>query len=310
MAITAATKLSDFSGFIDAEVAGPIFEGAQKQSVIQRIARRVPMSYRGVDIPVVTSRPAASWTNEGDTKGATKGGMELVTMSPKKLAAIAVVSEETVRANPGGYVDWLYPALAESFAVAFDFAAIHGVGGSGTGTGPFTADLSDTTKSVTFGTSPDTYFNDLMSAAIDLSDEGRTPNGILLSPVMKWKLMNEVDTTDRPIFLNAPYGSDMQPSIAGLPVHFGEIVGSGTTVGFLGDFTKCAWGTTGGIQFSVSTEAAVTINGSLVSAFEKNLVVIRAEAEYGFVMTESDNFVKLVKPSDLGTLDTPGLATP
>lgn len=310
MAITAATKLSDFSGFIDAEVAGPIFEGARKQSVIQRVARQVPMGFKGVDIPVVTGRPQAAWVDEAGQKAATKGGMELVSMSPKKLAAIAVVSEEVIRANPGGYVDWLYPALADAFAVAFDFAAIHGLGGNGTGTGPFTADLADTTKSVTFGTDTNSYFGDLMTAAADLADEGRDPNGIILAPVMKWKLMQEVDGNKRPIFLQEPYDGGMRRSIGDLPVYLGEAVGVGTTVGFLGDFSKAAWGVVGGINYSISNEAAVTINGSLQSLFEYNLVAIRAEAEYGFVMTEADNFVKLVKPTDLGTLGTPGFATP
>jgi hypothetical protein len=41
----------------------------------------------------------------------------------------------------------------------------------------------------------------------------------------------------------------------------------------------------------VSTEAAVTINGSLVSLFERNLVAILAEAEYGFVVNDVEAFV-------------------
>jgi hypothetical protein len=52
--------------------------------------------------------------------------MALKTMDPKKLAAIAVVSAEVVRANPGGYMDVLRPQIAEAFAVAFDAAALHG----------------------------------------------------------------------------------------------------------------------------------------------------------------------------------------
>ena len=43
----------------------------------------------------------------------------------------------------------------------------------------------------------------------------------------------------------------------------------------------------------MSTEASVTINGSLTSLWEKNLVAIRAEAEYGFVVNDVDAFTKL-----------------
>jgi hypothetical protein len=42
----------------------------------------------------------------------------------------------------------------------------------------------------------------------------------------------------------------------------------------------------------VSTEAAVTINGALVSLFENNLVAILAEAEYGFLVNDPSSFVK------------------
>jgi hypothetical protein len=53
------------------------------------------------------------------------------------------------------------------------------------------------------------------------------------------------------------------------------------------------WGSVGGINYSVSTETAVTINGALVSLWENNLVAVRAEAEYGFLVNDTASFVKL-----------------
>ena len=37
----------------------------------------------------------------------------------------------------------------------------------------------------------------------------------------------------------------------------------------------------------------MTINGSLTSLWEKNLVAILAEAEYGFIVNDTDAFVRL-----------------
>ena len=45
------------------------------------------------------------------------------------------------------------------------------------------------------------------------------------------------------------------------------------------------------------TQATVTINSELVSLWENNLVAIRAEAEYGFLMNQANAFVKLTNAS-------------
>jgi hypothetical protein len=72
----------------------------------------------------------------------------------------------------------------------------------------------------------------------------------------------------------------------------GEGVANGTLLGFGGDFRKVAWGVVGGITYDVSDQATVTINGVLTSLWEHNLVAIRAEAEYGLVIADTEAFVK------------------
>ena len=61
MAITAPTKTTDFEGFLNPDLAEPIFEEAARQSVVMRLARRVPLGINGKAIPVVTSKPTANW---------------------------------------------------------------------------------------------------------------------------------------------------------------------------------------------------------------------------------------------------------
>ena len=115
MAITAATTTGDFAGFIKPDEAAPYFEEARKASVVQQLVRQVPLGASGVEIPVVTSKPTAGWVAEGGQKPSTKGEMSLKTMAPKKIAAIAVVSAEVVRANPGNYVQIFRQDIAEAF---------------------------------------------------------------------------------------------------------------------------------------------------------------------------------------------------
>ncbi len=309
MAITAATLKSDFTGFINTEMAAPIFEDAARISAVQQLARQVPLSDNGKSIPFVDARPTAAWVNEGGQKAVTAGGMALKTITPEKIAAIMVVSQEVVRLNPGGFVDTIRPQLAEAFAIAFDYATLHDLGGSGTGTGPFATYIDQTTKSVELGsnaTAAGGIYQDLVDAITELvtdTDATSRPyraTGFALDNVFEPRLLRAVDTTGRPLWTDLATdsvgeGLSRPGMILGRRSFMGDGVAnaSQSIVGYAGDWTKAAWGVVGGIEYAVSTEAAVTINGSLTSLFENNLVAIRAEAQYGFVVADADAFVQL-----------------
>lgn len=301
MAITAATSLTSFTGFLTPEESAPIFEDSARQSAVQRLAPQVPLGATGKSIPVVTGRPVANWTAEGAKKPATAGAMDLVPMEPKKLAAIAVQSAEVVRANPGGYVTWLRSALAEAFAVAFDYAALYDLGGDGTGSGPFDNYIAATSKSVELGTTSTAnggLHGDIVAGLSLLVADGKRLSGFAFGDIMEPEFLSAVDTTGRPIYVETPLDDTTAAArpgrLIGRPSFMGEGIDNGTTRGFGGDFRKAAWGVVGGINFDVSDQATVTINGALVSLWEQNLVAVRAEAEYGFVIADEEHFVKYV----------------
>ena len=301
MAITAATTRSDFSGFLTPEQSAPIFNEAERQSAFQRLFRRVPLGINGQTIPVVTSKPTARWTNEGERKHATDMGLGVLEMEPEKLTAIAVMSAEVVRANPGGINQLVRPALAGAFATAFDFAVGYGLGGDGTGSGPFAKNLAQTTKSVTLGsTTQDNggVHGDFVAAMRLLVNDGRKLTGWAVGDSIEPDLWGAVDGNGRPLYVDLPTDDTSQAiarpgRLLNRPSYMGEGVENGDTVGFGGDFTKGAWGAIGGISYRVSREAAITINGELVSAFENNLVAVLAEAEYGFVLADEEAFAKI-----------------
>lgn len=295
MAITAATKTSDFSGFLTREQSEAIFDKAAQQSVVQRLARRVPLGINGQSIPVVTGKVSAGWVAEGAQKPASQGSIALKTMDPKKLAAIAVVSAEVVRANPGGYMDLLRPQIAEAFAVAFDAAALHGTAS------PFTTNLDTGSSTQEFtGTAPafTAVYTDLNAGLATLVNAGKKPNGWAWDSRMEPVFNGERDTAGRPLWIDSPAVETNAPLREGRLFGRASFMGDGVYAatpkiyGYLGDWTQVAWGAVGGISYKVSTEAAVTINGTLVSLFENNLVAILAEAEYGFLVNDAASFVK------------------
>lgn len=313
MAITAPTVTTDFnSGFLTPEMSEPIFNVAQRTSVAQQLMRQVPLGINGKNIPVVTGRPVATWISEGDTKPATSTSIGLKTMVPKKIAAIAVVSAETVRANPGNFMSLLRTQLGEAFAVAFDEAVFHGT------STPFSQYLDQTSKAVELGgtaqTSGGVYGDFVVGLDLIVSDtsaiSGADPSpvrrkmtGIALDSVVEPNLLGQTDNTGRPLFVETvspnPPNTDRVVSVGSLlgrRTVIADYVATSdlaTTVGYMGDWTQAVWGVTSGISYKVSTEAAVTINGSLVSLWEKNLVAILAEAEYGFLVNDLASFVRI-----------------
>lgn len=310
MAVTAAMQTSAFSGYLNRREAGPIFQRAARASAIMRLAREVPLGWRGESYPVF-GKLTASWVAEAGKKDAKSLPVAFKNIDPEKMAVIVPVSKELIRANPGGFSAQVRKEIGDAFGRAFDIAAMYDQGGDGTaGGGPFATSLMQTTKSVELGTA--TVANggiraDLISALNLLVNDGKRLNGFALDDRIEPDLLGAVDTTGRPIWedkdtVDVPAGEENGAVRRGTLLRrrawMGEGIYSGTTddiVGFAGDWNEAAWGVVNGISYAVSTEAAVTINGALVSAFEYNLVVILAEAEYGFLVNDPEAFVELTE---------------
>ena len=199
----------------------------------------------------------------------------------------SVVSAEVVRANPGNYMELLQDEVAQSFAEAFDAAALHG-------DGPFDASVSDTTKSVSLNPSP---YDGVVGALRVLAQDGKKLSGFAFDRVIEADFLGEKDGVDRPLFVDTPLentASIVTPGrIIGRSAFLGDGVSKDDVVGFAGDWSQLVWGTVGGIKFDVSTQATVTLNNQLVSLFENNLVAIRAEAEYGLLINDTEAFTAI-----------------
>ena len=297
MAQNSPTTTSEFAGFLNPNEAAAYFDEARKSSVVQQLVRRVPLGPNGESIPVTTSKPTAGWVSEGGRKPSSSGGKTLQTITPQKLAAISVVSAEVVRANPGGYIDDLRADIAEAFALAFDAATLHG-----TDT-PFGSSnyIAAASKSVSLGTADradGSIYADVNAGLSLLVND--TPKkrltGFAFDSQTEPLFNSAVDGNGRPLFIDSPTVETAEVvragRILGRPAFVGETVANNDTLGFGGDWRQAVWGVVGGISYDVSTQATVTLDGELVSLWEHNLVAIRAEAEYGWLVNDTDAFVK------------------
>lgn len=295
MAQTAATNTSEFTGFLKPEQAANYFQQATYNSSVMQLARKVPLGINGQEITISTGKPTASWVAEAGQKPATEAKLGLKSFKPHKIAAISVVSAEVVRANPGNYMEILRDEIAVAFAEAFDAAVLHG-----TAT-PFGAYLDQTTKSVELGTSlqgAGGIYGDVVAGLKLLADDKRKLNGFAFDSTVEPTFLSSVDANGRPLFIDTPLDNTTSVVTPGRLIGRSAFLGDGIAneaaniVGYGGDWSKLVWGSVGGIKYDVSTETAVTIGGTLTSLWEHNLVAIRAEAEFGVLIDDVENFVK------------------
>jgi len=294
VAQTDATKTSDFSGFLNPTISQPYFDEARKRSSVMQLARQIPLGINGQEIPYSVSKATASWVSEGAQKPATESAIALKSITPHKIAAISVVSAEVVRANPGNYMNILRDDIAEAFAIAFDNAVLHGT------SSPFADAIDDTAHTVSFGTTTQDnggVYGDVVAGLSALVNDGKKLTGFAFDRVVEPVFLSGVDGNGRPLFVETPLADTtaaVTPGrLIGRPAFLGDNVSDGAgVVGYGGDWSQVVWGAVGGISYKVSTEATVTVGGSLVSLFENNLVAILAEAEYGCLVNDPDAFVQ------------------
>lgn len=290
-------KTTDFTGFFTPEQAAPIFEQATRNSVVQTLAKKVPLGTTGKSFPVVTTKPTAKWTGEGEAGHKTELGLGLKTMKPAKITAIFTVTEELLRENPAEYATLMKDQAAEAFGKAFDLASLHGKGMSG-GSSPFETYLAQTSKSVELGTSANGIYGDLVAGLDLLLKAKKRGNGFVFDETAETMFLEQLDANKRPIFVPEHLADAFNPLTKGRLIgrNFAmgpELTDSATNVlGFLGDWTKAVWGVVGGITIRISRDATVKLGGELVSTFDNDLVAIKASAEYGWLCVDTDAFTK------------------
>ncbi|MET9909684.1 phage major capsid protein [Streptomyces sp. NPDC006476] len=310
MVATAPLKLSDVSAsLLPREITGPIFEKSVEASAVMALARRAPLSIDATtSIPIPMDVPTADWVGQAAKKPLSTGGVDVKQMTAKKLAVLIPVAEEVVMTNAGGLWTQLQNDLPTAFARAFDHAAIHGKTMKGA-TGPFDDYLTMTTNSVALGTASQStggIWADLVTGMEEVIDGDWDYTGTIADHRLKPKLLLATDTTGRPILVDTQTpGTNMASAgtLIGEPLAYSRSVSgkqrrqsASTDTGLRaigGDFSQAAYGVGMDITVRISKEATyVDEDGGVHSAFQENLVLLLAEAFYGYVQGDAQAFVK------------------
>jgi HK97 family phage major capsid protein len=283
-----------FSGYLDPVVSQDYFTEIEKVSIVQQIARKIPMGPTGVRIPHWSGDVTAKWVAEGEQKPVTKGDFTKQDIAPYKIATIFAASSEVVRANPLNYLNTMRVKVAEAIALAFDTAVLGGEG-------PFGNSVADTDKEVDLG---DNAYAALNNGLQLLLDDGKKWTGTLFDNLAEPILNGSVDQIGRPLFIEATYTDINAPfrsgRVLGRPTYISDHVAEGDTVGVMGDFSQIIWGQVGGLSYDVSDQATLDLSAAgdgsgIVSLWQNNLVAVRVEAEFAALVNDPTAFVKLNK---------------
>ena len=287
------------------DVSAEIIQKTQEESAIMRLARQIALPGRGLEIPMITSDPEASWVAETGAKPVSNPGLDKKVMKAYKLAVIVPFSDEFARDYKALY-DALVARIPGALSKKFDATVFHGTT-PGTGFEVLTnctAQSIDTNASGEGG-----FYKALVAADIDIATNDGNVNGFAFSAQARGEMLSALDRDGRPIFINNVEEGAV-PVLLGQPVYYfkglycagnaasgsgsGAIAAKPDVLGFAGDWTKAMYGTVEGVKVDISNQATLTIGSSAVNLWEHNMFAVKAEIEVGFV-ADASCFNKIVR---------------
>ena len=280
---------------LPADMSREILAKMQTESAVMQLARQIELPGKGVEIPVITSDPSASWVSETGLKPVSNPGLSHKLMSAYKLAVIVPFSNE-FRRDAAALYDELVRRLPRALAQKFDATVF--------GSGEAPGDNFDTFASCTAQNIGSTHtYAGLVAADADIAAHGGIMDGIALSPQGKSALLGAVDGDGRPLFINN-VSEGAVPVVLGAKTVLSKgayVSGSPNTVGVAGDWSQALYGTVEGIKIDYSADASLYVNASTtINLFQQNMFAVRAEIEIGF-RADTDCFNKLTVAASGGS---------
>lgn len=288
------------------EISNEIWADVQEESAVMRLARQINMPGSGVTIPIITGDAEADWVDETAEKPVSRAALSSKQITPYKLALIEPFSNEFKRDLPAVYAE-LARRLPNAIAKKFD-STVFGTTAPGSNfdtLGAATAvaigpHASDAKKSTYAG---------LVDAYNKVAEAGGSLDGWALSPQAKSLLLNQVDSTGRPLLFSSIQDGTSIAQILGEEVYYTKGVyksGTPATVGFAGDWDSAVYGTVEGIKIDVSNQATIADGTVTVGAgehaveipnqlnlWQRNMFAILVEVEIGFRVRDTSRFVRL-----------------
>lgn len=250
------------------EFANMIIEDKRDVTVMRQLAQQMTISGDTFHLPTLEARPKAAWRSEAAVKATSTAQFNELVFTPYSLAVIVGLSQELAddasMGVGGSIVNYVAGLMAQSLAEKEEEAFWTG-NGSGKPTG---------VNNYSFGSrdagSTDAAFADAIKKTYWDLPQGYRRNAVWVGHQQAWARVNALKNSQNDYLLTM-VADGPTTRLGGAPVY--EQNDLPTDVLFFGDFGYYMIVDRQGITVDISTEA--TVAGS--SAFEKNLVYVRAE---------------------------------
>ena len=268
------------------DVSTQVWQSAQEQSAVMRLATRMPLPGRGVAIPVITADPEPEWAGETEPKKVATGTVDTKLLRGYTLAVIVPFSNQFRRDLGqlyGAIVDRLPGALARKFDRTVFFGTAPG--------SDFDTLQGAPSVSVDNVSGTQTAYDGFLAAlaSVAAADANLSPQGEVIA-------LSAKDDNGRPLFIDNVQTQGAIGSVLSRPAYRSRAAydADSGVVGFGGDWSYAVWGQVEDIQISVSEEATLTVDeGNTINLWQQNMFAVRAEFEVGFRVRDVDAFAKL-----------------
>lgn len=250
------------------EFANMIIEDKRDITVMRQLANQMTISGDTFHLPTLEARPKAAWRSEAAVKATSTAQFNELVFTPYSLAVIVGLSQELAddasMGVGGSIVNYVAGLMAQSLAEKEEEAFWTG-NGSGKPTGVNNYSIASRDAGGT-----DSSFADAIKKVYWDLPQGHRRNAVWVGHQQAWARVNALKNTGGDYLLTM-VADGPTTRLGGAPVY--EQNDLPTDVLFFGDFGYYMIVDRQGITVDISTEA--TVAGS--SAFEKNLVYVRAE---------------------------------
>lgn len=239
---------ANLTGYASRDIRTSVITSPYRKTRIRQLLNVGPMTAPALEYPrATTTEGAVGMQVEGQAKSQIDYDWEMVTVTPKTIAAWARVSKQMLADIP-----WLSNYLSTQMTNDwFDKEDQQLLTGDGTGQNILGIMPQATDYVMTPGTGS-TYFEYIIDAIAQLETNNYTANGVVLHPLDFVKLLVYKSTTGEFNHPGLVYGSDNILRLYGTPIIKNNAIGKGH--GIVGDWERAELLVREALQFDLSYE--------------------------------------------------------
>ena len=277
---------NDVSALIDEQVVGEIFEGAQKESKVLSMFRRLPnMSSDKTKLRVSDALPVAYFVDESTNNGRknlTKAAWKNVFLTAEEIAVIVPIKENLL--NDASVDLWaeIRPQLTSAIAKTIDAAVFKGEGAPASWGEGIIPQIIAKGKTVT---ETGKLYNDINNVMVEVEESGYDVNALLGGVGLKGKFRMMVDGNGQP--LNTTEIGSLRREY----LDNGSWDKSVATL-IAGDFNQAVYAIRSDVDYKVLTEAVIqdpSTGEILYNLAQEDMVALRVTFRMGYAIPNPVN---------------------